>query len=348
MTSKEQQQERKTVPKETTQKGTKKQKTSESSASTQHSERIASSQDSDLTRSTKKLKISYNSNSSSHSDYSLKDVPSQASKFTEEDIVALNATFEPLDENNFISDVEAMNLPSQYLLPEISRNSLEKKEFDVDKLNTSDIYVMQFYMSLHRVVKNLGVDIGTEESKTKTLVSLLLNRAFGFDGWPFDISDKRVSANPGFVVNMKKIAIIVIEDKHLKNILAPDFGEAQIFAKILACGSENVSDELIHQTIYAIRVISSYVTFYKAEIPIMYWKELKRGLPQKQMIKILRWPGENNKVSGLDLAIPKDRHAVFEAITKIRQSLLQSASSTTTSTSHIVTSITALTEQENF
>src|SRR5437016_2970734 len=109
MTSKEQQQERKTVPKETTQKGTKKQKTSESSASTRHSERIAS-QDSDLTRSTKKLKINYDSDSSSRSEYSLKDVPSRASKFTEEDIVAFNATFEPLDENNFISDVEGKNL----------------------------------------------------------------------------------------------------------------------------------------------------------------------------------------------------------------------------------------------
>jgi len=106
MTSKKQ---RKTVPKETTQKGTKKQKTSESSASTRHSERIAS-QDSDLTRSTKKLKINYDYDSGSRSDYSLKDVPSQASKFTEEDIEAFNATFKPTsDENNFIPDVEGKN-----------------------------------------------------------------------------------------------------------------------------------------------------------------------------------------------------------------------------------------------
>ncbi|CAI2186687.1 4395_t:CDS:1, partial [Funneliformis geosporum] len=73
MTSKKQQQERRTVPKETTQKGTKKQKTNEgSSASIRHSEHIAS-QDSDLTSSTKKLKISYDSDSSSRTEYSLKD-----------------------------------------------------------------------------------------------------------------------------------------------------------------------------------------------------------------------------------------------------------------------------------
>ncbi len=34
---------------------------------------------------------------------------------------------------------------------------------------------------------NLGVDVGTDESKTDSLVSLLLNHAFEFDGWPFGI-----------------------------------------------------------------------------------------------------------------------------------------------------------------
>ena len=112
----------------------------------------------------------------------------------------------------------------------------------------------------------------------------------------------------------------------MKNVSLPDYGEAQILAEILACGWENwnLAGRIIDQTIYAIRVISSYVTFYKAEIPEAYWKELRRGLPRKQTIEILRWPGENGKKSGLDLAIPEERHAVFETITKIRQSLLRS------------------------
>ena len=121
MTSKKRQQKRKTdegesgyTPKETTQKASKKQKIVEnasqsSSAPTRYSERIAN-QDSDLTRSTKKLKISYDSDSSSRSDYSLKDVPSRASSFREEDRKAFNATFKPTsDENNFIPDVEGKN-----------------------------------------------------------------------------------------------------------------------------------------------------------------------------------------------------------------------------------------------
>ncbi|CAJ0755195.1 13835_t:CDS:2 [Entrophospora sp. SA101] len=74
------QQKQKTDPKKTTKKDPKKQKTSQSSSvSIQHSEHIAS-QDLDLTRSTRNLRISY------HSEYNLKVVPSQAYKFTEEDI----------------------------------------------------------------------------------------------------------------------------------------------------------------------------------------------------------------------------------------------------------------------
>ncbi|CAG8769850.1 8177_t:CDS:2, partial [Funneliformis caledonium] len=159
------------------------------------------------------------------------------------------------------------------------------------------------------VVVNSGLDIGTAESKTDSLVNHLLTRALGFDGWPFGvrikenyklaINDKKVSASPDFVVDMGGITILVTEDKHLKNVSLPDYGEAQILAELLACGWENLdrsgSGKYIDQTIYAIRVISSYVTFYKAEIPKAYWKELRRGLPHKQSIEILRWPGKIQK-----------------------------------------------------
>ena len=77
------------------------------------------------------------------------------------------------------------------------------------------------------------------------------------------------------------------------------------------------------QTIFAVRVISSYVTFYKAVVPAAYWKELKRGLPRKQSITILRWPGGDNPESGLDLAEPAGRHLVLEALVKLHESLLQ-------------------------
>ena len=66
------------------------------------------------------------------------------------------------------------------------------------------------------------------------------------------------------------------------------------------------------------------MTFYKAVIPIAYWRELKRGVPQNESIRILRWPPENGKKSGLYLAVPNERFCILEGIIKIRDFLLQS------------------------
>ncbi|RGB23470.1 hypothetical protein C1646_728455 [Rhizophagus diaphanus] len=352
--TKKRQQKRKTVdeseytPKETTQKDSKKQKTEEeiSQSSIRRSERVAR-QVSDLSRVAGNLRID------SDSDYGLKDLPSRASKFTEEDIGAFNATFVPAsDGDDLIPEVEVTNLPDQYDLPHIGRDVLERKKFDVRDLKDADGedtdgYVKQFYKSLHRIVMNAGVEIGTDESKTDSLVNHLLTRACGFDEWPFGvrikerykliISDRNVSANPDFVVDMEEVAIIVTEDKHMQNVSPPAYGEPQLLAEILACGSANLrlARKMIDQTIYAIRVISTYVTFYKVEISKEYWRELGRGLPQQQSIEILRWPGENDLESGLDLADPGERVQIFEAITRIRQSLVQSTTTTTSATAPV-------------
>jgi len=116
--------------------------------------------------------------------------------------------------------------------------------------------------------------------------------------------------------------------KNLKNVgQSTKFGETQIAIEILACGSENIrsleKEGYIDQTLWAIRVISTYVTFYKAEIPAMYWKELVDGLPQEQSIEIQRWPSDNGLTTGFDLSSPDGRRSVLTALTKIRESLLQ-------------------------
>ena len=81
--------------------------------------------------------------------------------------------------------------------------------------------------------------------------------------------------------------------------------------------------EHIDQTLWAIRVISSYVTFYKAVIPTRYWMELEKGLPNKQKFEIERWPAENGLTTGFDLAEPDGRRTVLTELVKIRESLLQ-------------------------
>ena len=110
-------------------------------------------------------------------------------------------------------------------------------------------------------------------------------------------------------------------------------GETQIAVQIVACGNENIRatsrEEFIDQTIFAMRVISTYVTFYKAVIPAEYWSEFKHGLPKETSVNVKRWPGVNGKQDGLDLVEPDGRREVLGALTKIRQFLLRNEQSGT-------------------
>ena len=106
------------------------------------------------------------------------------------------------------------------------------------------------------------------------------------------------------------------------------FLEVQIAGEILAGGSDNTREgDEVHSTdqeMFAIRVISTYVTFYRTKISALYWRELARdrGLPKKQSVMIKRWPGKNGKTTGLNLAQPDGRKAVITDLIKIRQYLL--------------------------
>ena len=116
--------------------------------------------------------------------------------------------------------------------------------------------------------------------------------------------------------------------KNVRNVRkSTDLGETQIAIEILVCGNENIrslkKEGYIDQTLWAIRVISTYVTFYKAKIPAMYWTELDYGLPQEQSIEIQRWPPDNGLTAGFDLSEPDGRRTVLTALTKIRESLLR-------------------------
>ena len=96
-------------------------------------------------------------------------------------------------------------------------------------------------------------------------------------------------------------------------------------AEILACGDENrrryTCGPVGDQVIFAVRVLATYVTFYKAEIPAAYWKELEDGLPIHQSVEILRWPAKRGRYTGYNLANPDGRKAVFRALVKIREHL---------------------------
>lgn len=102
-----------------------------------------------------------------------------------------------------------------------------------------------------------------------------------------------------------------------------DFGEAQIFAGLLAMADENTREQVTDQVLFAVRVISTYVTFYRAIIPKSYLKELSRGLPKTQSVTIRRWPKKNGLRTGFDISDSDGRQTVLMALAKIRQFLSQ-------------------------
>ncbi|RHZ46787.1 hypothetical protein Glove_606g129 [Diversispora epigaea] len=73
-----------------------------------------------------------------------------------------------------------------------------------------------------------------------------------------------------------------------------DFEETQIAAEILSCGDKNIRKvgKNADQILFIARFISTYTTFYKAEIPAKYWGELFNGLPKVNSVEIKRWPGK--------------------------------------------------------
>ena len=119
------------------------------------------------------------------------------------------------------------------------------------------------------------------------------------------------------------------QNKYLQNkklYPANGFGEWQIAGEMLACRYENVIKNYVDQENFAFRVISTYVTFYRAEIPVSYWEALYETLPSSQPVVIKRWPEKNGITTGLNLAEPEERKFVITDLMKIRQYLLDEKS----------------------
>ncbi|PKY38106.1 hypothetical protein RhiirA4_451047 [Rhizophagus irregularis] len=307
-----------------------------------------SSQVSDLMLAASHLRL----NSSLDSSYNLDDLPSSASLFTKRAVEALKMSFKPakkiIDVIPNIDISKVKNFPEVYYLNKIDRDFLRKPDFSIEKLKKQkknpikDKRVLSFISKLYRAVEYSDLKIGMRETTTDSLVDDLL-RIVDLNDWPLVIRN-----HPSFNIYIKNNAYVTIpkftvmnEDKdialiqsmHLQNVGPPsNFGEVQIAAKILACACQNIrsldydvhiqkdqEDQYIDQTIFAIRVISTYVTFYKAEIPSKYLEKLDEGLPQEQKIEILRWPNRNGAKTGYNLAQPNGRQNVLISLVKIRE-----------------------------
>ncbi|CAG8786194.1 13669_t:CDS:2, partial [Dentiscutata erythropus] len=261
-----------------------------------------------------------------------------ASLFNNRDVRALNVNFQSAQAGDVIPD-RNVEIPQEYVLPSVNRALLDMRDLEISQLSQNND-VRTFINKLQRVTRNVDVDIGTGEAFTDTLVAHLLFRAINFDQWPmivelhpmlkFSVGQSVFSAKVGFVINskhFKQYSMLVVEDKHLANVRPTyGYGEPQIVAEMLACGDENIREAHMayDMIIFVVRVVSTYVTFYRASIQKDYWDELSLGCPQKHSITIFRWPGNNSDpFLGFDLAESNGRKDVLEALCKIRQYIME-------------------------
>ncbi|RHZ81958.1 hypothetical protein Glove_116g29 [Diversispora epigaea] len=195
----------------------------------------------------------------------------------------------------------------KYTFSNINSKTILDRKFNVKNLiKILNNHVKTFIKDQHKVAKNLSSSERIDESETDTLVHNLLVRVINMHYYPLRLSShlrcrlhilsqSYITKRPKFVINKDDISMIVVEDKHLKNknlISMKGYKEIQLVAEILACGDENMCqiariapqpDVITDQTIFAVRIISTYFTFYKTVIPAIYWEELESGLPQKHI-----------------------------------------------------------------
>nr|CAG8654563.1 5269_t:CDS:2 [Entrophospora candida] len=250
-----------------------------------------------------------------------------ASMFNLRDVRALKASFCSTHANDVIPR-GTVNVPEEYILPNIDRALLGREDLDINQLSQNN-HVKTFINKLHKVVKNARLDIGTSESLTDTLFlkNCITSKHRLHPTFKFSVGHAVLSAKVGFVIDYKNYSILVVDDKHLANVRpSNNYGEPQIFAEMLACGEENIRQATMTYDviIFVVRVISTYVTFYRSVIHKGYWDELGIGCPRQQSITIFRWPGNSSiPFVGFDLAEPHGRKNVLEALCKIRQFILE-------------------------
>jgi len=268
----------------------------------------------------------------------------RASRFRSQDLEALNVSFKSAVCNNqIVPEIDVKDLlPEQYILPDIHSKDLVNPDLDVREISGISDDIRTFILKLNWVAMNASVRKGSDETYTDTLVDDLL-RIVGLNTFPLVIRNHQecrmfiggypyLTADPEFSIKMIDTAMIAVEDKHLENVEKwLGYGEFQLAAEILTIASDNERHERnsseqaladqAKQTVYAVRVISTYVTFYKTIIPALYFKELSLGLPQ-QSVEILRWPGEIKPSAGLNIAEPEGRREVLEILVRIRKHLV--------------------------
>jgi hypothetical protein len=142
-----------------------------------------------------------------------------------------------------------------------------------------------------------------------------------------DISEmeEHIVSIPDFIIKSKKSKmVIVVEDKNMASAkFINQWKENQVMGEIfVAAHNMRISQS---SELYAIRIIGTFFTFYKAFITPEYIKESALGLPVEHFMDVYRYPdpGSNySQINALDFCKIEERRIIIEYLSKISKELV--------------------------
>ncbi|RIB28783.1 hypothetical protein C2G38_2157155 [Gigaspora rosea] len=243
-----------------------------------------------------------------------------------------NEIFDPLSEKIQINnDLLVSNLTRQDLLLAIPESPILKK------LNNGEKSLAKY---LNMVIINETPITTFQGTFTDSLVNYLLVE-LKFNSHPFmlklqsdfnfSVFNKEVSAKAEFIVSKGNAQILIDDDKHIHRLRnCRENGESLMSAEILACAFTNFDNGLSptagrSQMFYAMRVIGTKFTFYKAFMSDDYLRSLYKGFPPDNLsATIFRFPPINMKTPyGYDYADKNHRSLIIDLLYRLRECLLK-------------------------
>jgi hypothetical protein len=269
-----------------------------------------------------------------------KQLPNRASDFYPIHRRSLNIWYENIQNvNEMLNPLpEHIKYSSYLLVNNLTRDELSlvgHRNDILNKLVDNDEKTLALY--LYKVIQNDPLTTGVRESLTDSFVNFILTD-LRFNRYPFllnlqpdysfEVFGNKVTAKLEFSIEKNKGILCFDEDKHLHGISSTtEYGEAQIAAEILACAFTNFdkADSPTReqdQTIFAIRVIGTRFTFYKAFVGSEYCKSLGDGFPpDSHTITVYRFPPNDDKETfyGYNYANENHRPIVLRLLIQLRE-----------------------------
>lgn len=158
-------------------------------------------------------------------------------------------------------------------------------------------------------------------------------QVLGFNSYPYSVrlhhkyvtrinkDSLKITAKPDFTVtSIKSDKLVIIEDKTMNNArYTNNWKEDQVLGELFVIAhNQEIRDTT---SIYAVRVIGTLFTFYKAIVTPEYIKETLNGYPIKHYMYVERYPDPGidiYKFNALDICKSEDRKVIIEYLNRIK------------------------------